>query len=136
MKYGDRLRQKRVAKGLSQERLAELIAGRGHQTTGANISMIERGYDKRKDGEPTKPNKRFVELAAEILNDDVDEALMDADYAPRDQTRYRAQPGFYKGYYELPEDRRQLAERQIKAIIDSLAEEEDPDTDYIQDDAD
>ena len=119
MDYGDRLREKRKAKHLTQEELAEKISARGHQITGAYVSMIERGYDRKIDGEPSRPKRKFVELAAEILDDDIDEALTDADYAPNNRN---FEEGLYAGWKKLPKDRQELARRQMKAIIDSLAE--------------
>lgn len=126
MEYGDRLRHTRKAKNLTQEELAEKISAHGHQVTGAYISMIERGYDRKLDGEPSRPKRKFVELAAELLEDDVDEALIDADYAPNSRN---FEEGLYAGWKRLPKDRQELARRQIKAIIDSLADDSDTDDD-------
>lgn len=128
MNYGKRLRALREERGLSQDRLAELITSRGHRVSGANLSIIERSYDRTKDGSPTRPNRRIVELAAEILNDDVNAALFDAGYSP---ITGESESGFYSGFSKLPPDKQRVARRQIKAIIDALAEDDDPDTDYI-----
>jgi transcriptional regulator with XRE-family HTH domain len=80
--YGETLRKKRQEAGLSQERLAELVTSKGHRVTGAMVSMIERGYDKTKSGDPTRVNKEFVKVAADVLGWDVNDALICADYAP------------------------------------------------------
>jgi transcriptional regulator with XRE-family HTH domain len=134
MNYGKRLRSKRLAKNLSQERLAEMVTSRGHTITGANISIIERGYDKRKDGEATRPHRRFVEIASELLGDDVDQALMDADYAPIHRP-HSTDEGLFSGLHRLSEEDQRRARRQIKAIIESYEGEEqgDENYDYIED---
>jgi hypothetical protein len=41
--------------------------------------------------------------------------------------------GLYSGLNRLTPERQQLAKRQIKAIIESLSAEDEPDTDYITD---
>lgn len=73
--------------------------------------------------------KRDTVIAlAEALKLSAREALEKAGFAAE------AEPnGLYSGLEKLSPERQELAKRQIKAIIDSLAEEENPDTDYIQD---
>lgn len=132
MEYGARLRKTRQDKELTQEQLASAISSRGHRTTAQYVSMIEREYDKRLDGTPSRPDKKFVIIAAEILNDDVDEALMDADWAPQSRSRLQDDDaGLYSGLDRLPPRTKELAKRQIRAIIDSLSAQDDHDTDYI-----
>jgi transcriptional regulator with XRE-family HTH domain len=82
MAYSTYLRNKRESKNLSQQKLADLITARGHNVTAGSISNIERAYYKRQDGSESQPDKMFVILAAEVLEDDVDAALVEADYAP------------------------------------------------------
>jgi hypothetical protein len=130
MSYGPYLRSIRKAARLSQVKLADEITKRGHPVTDANISMIEREYDRRSDGSPTQPNKTFVILAAEICGADVNASLVEADYAPLDS----ADPdGLYAGLNKLPPDVRPFAKRQIKALMETFATEEHPNTDYIDD---
>lgn len=82
MAFSVYLRSKREAAGMSQQRLADLITARGHNVTAGSISNIERAYYKKQDGSESQPDKSFVINAAEVLNLDVDEALVEADYAP------------------------------------------------------
>jgi hypothetical protein len=67
---------------------------------------------------------------ARAVGVDVTEALTRAGYSPSDAA---AAAGLFSGFNKIPADRRDLAIRQIQGIIDSLAEEENPDTDYIDD---
>lgn len=87
MDYGTYLREARKAAHLSQERLAERITASGHNVTGANISIIERGYDKTISGEPTRPKRDSVIAAAKILNQNVNTALEMAGHSPLDEDR-------------------------------------------------
>lgn len=82
MGYGDSLRRYRKAAKLTQEALAEQIRSRGYNVTGAYISMIERGYDKTKDGSPTRVKRDFVTIAADVLDWETNDALQEADLAP------------------------------------------------------
>jgi len=126
MNYGKRLREKRIANDLTQEELADRVSALGHKITSSYISMMERGYDKKADGEPTRPNRRFVELAASVLGDDVDEALMDADYAPINRDRFlNDNDGLYSGLAKhSPEDQKRIR-RQMQAILDAWDPEPD-----------
>jgi transcriptional regulator with XRE-family HTH domain len=133
MNYGERLKSVRKARGLTQEQLAEKVSAAGHTVSSSYVSMIERIYEKRLDGLPTRPARRFVELAAKILDDDINEALMDADYAPLDRERFRQDDGMFSGWDKVPEHLRPLARKQVQAIIESLIDNEDNDTDYIDD---
>ncbi len=131
MSFGKWLRARRKHRGLSQERLAELITAHGHKVSSGSVSNIEREYDRTVDGLPTKPRRAFVEIAAIVLDEDPNEALLLAGYSPKDD---QVTPnGFFKGIERLTPERQELARRQIRAIIDSLAEEEDFNTDYIDD---
>lgn len=82
MNFGETLKKKRKEAKLSQEELAELAVVDGYKYTGAYISNIERGYDKNKKGEPTRPNKDLVIAMANVLNWDVNDALTSAGHAP------------------------------------------------------
>lgn len=115
MAYSSYLKSKREAAGFSQQKLADLITARGHKVSAGNVSNIERAYYKRQDGSETQPDKMFVILAAEILGDDVNRALRQADYSVRDDFAERLE--------SLSPERRVLALRQINAILDSLTEE-------------
>jgi len=82
MSYGKLLKAGRKEKKMSQGSLAAQITARGHRTTVGTVSNVEREYYVNQDGTPTKPHRKFVVLAAEILEMDVDEALLAAGYAP------------------------------------------------------
>lgn len=137
MNFGERLKMMRKASGLTQEELAGKISARGFTTSASYISMIERIYDRRADGQPTRPARQFVEYASEILGDDVNEALMDADYAPRDRELFKEMDeGLYRGIRELPPHLRPIAKQQVRAVIEALAQIDQPDIDYIDDEED
>lgn len=88
MSYSEFLRQTRKAAKLTQGQLADAISARGHNVTVSAISNIERKQYKKRDGSESRPHKRFVVLAAEACGADVNEALKEADYAPKEpQTR-------------------------------------------------
>jgi len=82
MNFGEWLKKTRKKMGISQEKLAELADVGGYRYTGAYISNIERGYDKNKKNEPTRPDKDLVISIAKVLNADVDAALILAGHAP------------------------------------------------------
>lgn len=82
MSFGELLKQKRMALGITQRQLADAITSKGHYTTVGSISNIERGYYKKKDGSGSQPAKSLVLLAAQVLGCDEDEFLVAADYSP------------------------------------------------------
>lgn len=119
MKISDWLKIYRKQSKVSQKELAEKVTALGHQITDTQISNYEREYDKDKDGNPTRPPERFVEFAAQVLNRPIEEARTAAGYSNKNDA-----PGFFSGIEKLSPEKQILAKRQIKAIIDSLADEE------------
>jgi hypothetical protein len=76
----------------SQENLAKEITKRGFRISGAQISNYEREYDKDADGNPTRPNRKFLLYAAELLERPVNEALEAAGYLPEpSEAEYRSE---------------------------------------------
>ncbi|CAN5354673.1 hypothetical protein BH10ACI2_BH10ACI2_00220 [soil metagenome] len=72
----------------------------------------------------------MVVSLAEALGRDVDDALMLAGHAPIADFD---NDGLFSGLKKLSPEKQRLAKRQMKMIIDTLAEEDDHDTDYIGD---
>lgn len=126
MGYGPWLKEVRTAKNVSQLRLAELMTAHGYTVSNGAISNIEREYYK-KDEDTGKPKRKFVIAAAEVLGEDVNKALKIAGYDAEDDD------GWFKGLEGLSPEKKKLAKRQIRAIIDALAEEPEPDIDYADD---
>lgn len=82
MSFGEWLKLKRKAAKLSQDKLAALaVLNNGYKYTAQYISNIERGYDKNKKGDPTRPDRDLVIALAKALNQDINEALTEADYS-------------------------------------------------------
>lgn len=92
MSFGEYLRKIRKAAGLSQEKLAELITSKGHNTTPGSISNIERNYYRKQDGSPAQPHKNLVIYAAQVCGADVREALDEADYSVKNGLRHFSNP--------------------------------------------
>lgn len=80
MRFSEWLTTYRKEAEVSQKKLAFELEKRGYQISDAQISNYEREYDKDKDGNPTRPPERFVELTAQILNRPIDEARAAAGY--------------------------------------------------------
>lgn len=118
MRFGALLKQARKDAKLTQERLAELVTSEGFNVSTSMISMIENEYDKTSTGEPTRVNKDFVLSAAKVLRMDINKALMSADYAPLSLP----DTSVLAGYERLTPGAREIANRQIRSIIDSLLE--------------
>jgi transcriptional regulator with XRE-family HTH domain len=114
--FGQWLKRRRLESGYNRTELAQRS-----RTTKATISLYE--LDKI-----DQPRRSVVDRIAKALAVPIDEARTAAGYAgvPIDD-------GFYRGIKDLSPERQALARRQIRAIIDALAEEENPDTDYIDD---
>lgn len=114
--FGQWLERMRKAAGLNQTELAERA-----RVTKATISLYEQ--DKI-----AQPRNGQIEKIAKALGVPVDDAQRRAaGYADTDPD------GLYRGLSRLPLERQPLARRQIRAIIDSLAAQDEHDTDYIND---
>lgn len=94
-------------------------------TTRSTLSRLAGAKPQTLTLKPGQPSADLVIRLAEIFRKDVDDALMKGGHAPIN--RRRDEDGLYSGYDELPPDRKQLARRQIRAILASLADPEDHD---------
>lgn len=104
-----------------------------HEKSGVSesyISTLERSQPHSITGAKLRPEPDKVELLAKALGENVDQALIIAGYSPNNETT-----GYFKGLEKLSPEKQKIAKRQIRAIIDALAEEEftDEDFDYIDD---
>lgn len=119
--FGQWLKQRREAAGYNRTELAARA-----RTTKATISLYE--LDK-----VDQPRKAVVDNIAKALHVPLDEARIAAGYMPNSEIMGDPE-GFYRDFDKLSPDARRLAKKQIKAIIEALAEEDDPDLDYIGED--
>jgi transcriptional regulator with XRE-family HTH domain len=116
--FGGWIRKQREDQHLSQSGVASR-AGIDRQ----QVYRIEAGISGTK--------RDTVIAIATALSLNKDETLKRAGFAGAFSTD--DPEGFYAGLSKLSPDAQRIAKRQIKAIIDALAEEENPDTDYIDD---
>lgn len=121
--FGDLVRKARIDKGWSQRELARRI-----KKSSTYIHYVERGFNPSAKDEKFQVGSEAVDALAKALDLDVNETRLAAGYAPNEPI----EPGFFSGYHDLSPDRQELARRQIKAILDSLADKEH-DTNYIDD---
>jgi len=125
--FGNWLQRTRKRRGISSADLARRIG-----VSRSYISALERGQVQLLTGRPSQPALEKVENIANALAVDVDEARMMAGYDPAPEAIPFDSDGLYRGLEKLTPEKRRLAEKQIKAIIDSLADA-DHDFDYIDD---
>ncbi len=83
MRFSEWLKLYREAADISQKMLAEKLDSLGYKITSGQISNYEREYDKDKDGNPTRPPEKFVDLTAQVLNRSIDEARYVAGYSTK-----------------------------------------------------
>ncbi len=108
--FGRFMQQIREAKGLTQKFVAKEIG-----ITVTQLSRIENG----KSG----TERDTVIEWARAIGIDENEALR--QFKPETDDELVAD-GLFSGYYDLPEDRRELARKQIAAIISTLKDEDFP----------
>jgi DNA-binding XRE family transcriptional regulator len=104
------------------------VLARESQDSAATKADIDRQQWYRIEVGKSGTKRDTVIAMAKAVNADVNVALTKAGFASAGPEE---EEGFYKGFKQLPEEKKALARRQLKAIIDSLAEEDEPDTDYI-----
>lgn len=97
-------------------------------TTRSTLSRLAGAKPQSITGKPGQPNAQLVIDLAKLFHQDVDTALIKGGHAPIGRTE---ENGLFSGLEKLSPERQRLAKRQIRAIIDSLAAEEEHDTDYI-----
>ncbi len=101
-------------------------------TTRSTLSRLAGAKPQSINGKAGQPNSELVIRLAELFGKDIDEALIKGGHAPLNIDR--DDDGIYSGLRALSPERQKVARRQIKAIIDALAEEDEHDFDYIGDD--
>lgn len=116
-KFGDWLRERRTELKMLQSD----VARRAGVST-SYISTLERGQKHSITGAELRPEPNKVIAISKAISADPDEALRLNGYLPQGSND---QEGLFSGYDELPPDRKQLARRQIRAILDSLADPEE-----------
>lgn len=115
--FGRWIRAKREKLQLSQDGVADKV-GVDRQT----IYRIEGGL--------TGTKRETVIAIATALDLDVDDALVRSGWATTGVNGDEA--GLFKGLHRLSPEKQRLVKNAMRAMIDSLAEQE-PDTDYIDD---
>ena len=103
MSFGKWIKDKRKARGWSQEKLAEMA---NYICTGGYISSLEREADIGKSGRPTQPSIEVVDALATALGEPIPDARLVAGYAPTSQPAIEdalANALLYK-YDQLPEE--------------------------------
>lgn len=122
-KFGSLLKRTREAAGLSTTALA-LRADVSKQY----ISMLEKGSDQLLTNKPTQPALDKVERLAKAVGADINEFREMAGYDRMDSD----EAGLFSGLSRLSPEKQRAAKKHMKALIDTLAEQEH-DFDYIDD---
>lgn len=125
MEFGKWLRETMDIRRVSN---AELARRAGVSAT--YVGKLVRNYSPNmKDERAPRPSEPVVGMIAKALDVPLNEARNAAGYsAIDDETK-----GLFSGYKELPPERQAIARHLIRATIDSLAEKEDHDFNYIDD---
>lgn len=113
MTFGDWLRIRRKATGLSQEALAKAA---DNVCTGSYISNLERNADVGKNGQPNRPSEEVVEKLAQALRVPLNEARDMAGYAPVGQLQRPEGERLLKYFNALPDNVR----LDVMAIVQTL----------------
>lgn len=117
--FGNRLRELRQGKGLSQQGLADRCYG---EVTKSNISRLETNHEQR-------PTLGVLEVLTRVLDWPVDEARQLAGYSPLkiDWSLVTANELVYvlEKYPLLSAESRQFVKEQISAVIEFLLEMEE-----------
>ncbi len=118
MTFGEWLRKKLPESNISNAELARRVG-----VSPTHIGNLIRDYspNKRTPG-PSRPSEDVVEAIAKALNQPVDEARRAAGYSSDDD-------GLFSGLEKLSPERQKLAKQTIRALIDSLAAQDELDTD-------
>lgn len=117
LEFGQWLKQQRENARLSQGKAASRAG-------------IDRQQWYRIESGKSGTKRDTVISIATALDLSVQEALRRAGFGSLEEPE---EEGFYSGFKNLPPEKKALARRQLKAIIEALAAEEDPDTNYIDD---
>lgn len=133
--FGQIIRDARESVDLTQDELAGLAT-----ISKSYVGHIENMRPHSQSGALPKPNRDKLIRVIRALNSklpahaklDTNGLLKMVGHAPAEEEEF-TENGFYSGLKRLSPERQLLAKRQIKAIIEALAEEENPDTDYIDD---
>lgn len=95
------------------------------------ISTLEREQPHSLTGEDIIPDKDKVVAIAKALEADENELLAIYGYASNEPKNEAA--GIFRALKEIPAERKELALKQIKAIIKTHIDDEDFDFNYIDD---
>lgn len=100
-------------------------------TSHSTLSRLAGAKSQTLTMKPSQPKPELVIRLATLFGKDVNEALMVAGHAPL--SSLDEEEWFYRDFNNLPAEKKKLARRQVKAIINALAADADPDTNYIDD---
>ncbi len=92
----------------------------------STISALAGAKKQPLTDKPSQPKSETVIKLAEALGEDPNQALLLAGHAPRTNTS----GGQFRNYSKLSSKMKKVADKQIEAIIESLAAIDEPDTDY------
>lgn len=124
MSFGEWLRKNLNSSGLSNSELARRV-----EISSTYIGNLVRDYSPNMTSHRApRPSEAVVEKIAKALGRPLNEARLAAGYAPLGE---ETMEGLFSGYESLPDRRKELAKRQIRAIIDSLAAQDDHETEYL-----
>ncbi len=128
--FGKLVAQKRQELNLSQRELAQRV---GKSAT--YINYVERGYNPSAKGGEFKPGVEAVDSIAKTLKLNANEARIAAGYAPITAASEvdEETAGIFRDIDNLPPERKRIIKKQIRAIVDTMLEDEDFDFNYVED---
>ncbi|MBX3288411.1 MAG: helix-turn-helix domain-containing protein [Acidobacteria bacterium] len=95
----------------------------------SSVSAYMNARPQSITGNPSQPTPETVIALAKALNADADYLLLLAGHAPQNYER-----GHFKGVNRLTPEQKQVIQQTIDIFLEKAAAEENPDTDYIDDD--
>lgn len=126
MTFGEWLRDNLNNLGISNAELARRV-----EVSPTYIGNLVRDYSPNMTSKRLpRPSEEVVEKIAKACKVPVNEARLAAGYAPIGE---ETELGLFSGLEKLTPERQKIAKKQIRAIIDSLVDSDEHDTDYIND---
>lgn len=115
--FGDWLREKRAAAGLSLQNIADRMAQSGTGLSKQRLSDIENNKPRTKGGRPPRLTEQQVDAIANAVFAPVDEARLAARLAPRNSNQNDVLRARLLGFFnELPQDQQAAALAMIEAL--------------------
>jgi len=115
--FGDWLREKRAAAGLSLQAVADRMTVAGHPISKQRLNDIENNKPRTKGGRPPRPTENQVEAIAKAVFVPIEEARLAAGLSTRHPTANDLKQGRLLAYFnELPADQQAAALAMIEAL--------------------